>query len=162
MFRRRSHRKSSVATRPDLPITPMLDMSFQLMAFFILTFRPAPTEAQIAMALPNAMPGEIHPIAKLEEPINTDSLTVQVYAAANGSVGNIVVALPTGDVPLGADSAALMRFLKQQKASRVGEQPTLKMEFVDGLQYGIAVKLLDEGRRAGYEKIVPSLFGAGM
>ena len=26
---------------PDLPITPMLDMSFQLLAFFIMTFKPA-------------------------------------------------------------------------------------------------------------------------
>jgi biopolymer transport protein ExbD len=37
---------------PDLPITPMLDMSFQLLAFFIMTFKPAPTEGQIALTLP--------------------------------------------------------------------------------------------------------------
>src|SRR5262249_39330773 len=37
---------------PDLPIIPMLDMSFQLLSFFILTFNPAPTEGQIAMTLP--------------------------------------------------------------------------------------------------------------
>src|SRR4051812_46773704 len=41
-------------TSPDLPITPMLDMSFQLMAFFILTFKPAPTEVQLALMLPTA------------------------------------------------------------------------------------------------------------
>ncbi len=29
-----------------MPITPMLDMSFQLLSFFILTFRPMPTEGQ--------------------------------------------------------------------------------------------------------------------
>ena len=27
---------------PDLPITPMLDMSFQLLAFFVMTFNPTP------------------------------------------------------------------------------------------------------------------------
>ncbi len=37
---------------PDLPITPMLDMSFQLLAFFIMTFKPAPTEGQIMLTLP--------------------------------------------------------------------------------------------------------------
>ena len=47
---RRSQGTESV--EPDLPITPMLDMSFQLLAFFILTFKPAPTEGQIAMTLP--------------------------------------------------------------------------------------------------------------
>jgi biopolymer transport protein ExbD len=31
-------RKQGSPTEPELPITPMLDMSFQLMAFFILTF----------------------------------------------------------------------------------------------------------------------------
>src|SRR5204863_9650206 len=38
-----------------LPITPMLDMSFQLLAFFILTFRPSNAlEGQMDMALPRA------------------------------------------------------------------------------------------------------------
>ena len=37
---------------PDLPITPMLDMSFQLLAFFIMTFKVAPTEGQIMLTLP--------------------------------------------------------------------------------------------------------------
>ena len=48
----RRHGQSTESVEPDLPITPMLDMSFQLLAFFILTFKPAPTEAQIAMELP--------------------------------------------------------------------------------------------------------------
>jgi biopolymer transport protein ExbD len=51
------HRPNRMPTdhvEPDLPITPMLDMSFQLLSFFIMTFRPAPTEVQIAMALPPA------------------------------------------------------------------------------------------------------------
>ena len=47
------HRRAEADNvEPDLPITPMLDMSFQLMAFFLLTFRPMPLEAQIALALP--------------------------------------------------------------------------------------------------------------
>ena len=50
MFRRR--RQGTDFVEPDLPITPMLDMSFQLLAFFIMTFKPAPTEGQIAMTLP--------------------------------------------------------------------------------------------------------------
>ena len=35
-----------------LPITPMLDMSFQLLSFFILTFHPMPTEGQLSINLP--------------------------------------------------------------------------------------------------------------
>jgi biopolymer transport protein ExbD len=51
MLRRRK-RMQDDPTQPDLPITPMLDMSFQLMAFFILTFKPGPTEGQLALMLP--------------------------------------------------------------------------------------------------------------
>jgi len=30
----------------EVQITPMLDMAFQLLTFFILTYRPAPTEGR--------------------------------------------------------------------------------------------------------------------
>src|SRR5262245_65567418 len=48
----RRHQQATDSVEPDLPITPMLDMSFQLLAFFILTFKPAPTEGQISLTLP--------------------------------------------------------------------------------------------------------------
>ncbi len=51
MFRRRKRMQDN-PTEPELPITPMLDMSFQLMAFFILTFKSGPTEGQLALLLP--------------------------------------------------------------------------------------------------------------
>jgi biopolymer transport protein ExbD len=35
-----------------LNVTAMLDMAFQLLTFFILTFRPAPIEGQISLRLP--------------------------------------------------------------------------------------------------------------
>ena len=38
--------------RPDLPVTPTLDACFQLLAFFVLTFRPAPAEAQVTVHAP--------------------------------------------------------------------------------------------------------------
>ncbi len=34
----------------------MLDMAFQLLTFFILTFRPAPIEGQISLRLPPPIP----------------------------------------------------------------------------------------------------------
>lgn len=37
----------------DLPITPMLDMSFQLLTFFIFTYNPSGLEAQMDLALPS-------------------------------------------------------------------------------------------------------------
>ena len=37
-------------------MTAMLDMAFQLLAFFVLTFRPPPGEVQIYLKLPPAQP----------------------------------------------------------------------------------------------------------
>ena len=45
-------RKEEPPVDITLPITPMLDMSFQLLSFFILTFRPIATEGQMPVALP--------------------------------------------------------------------------------------------------------------
>ncbi len=42
----------------ELNLTAMLDMAFQLLAFFILTFRVAPNEGQILINLPPPAPVE--------------------------------------------------------------------------------------------------------
>lgn len=49
----RSKRKQSSV---DLNLAAMLDMAFQLLAFFVLTFRPAPIEGQLSMHLPPPVP----------------------------------------------------------------------------------------------------------
>src|SRR5436305_14261477 len=51
-FRNRS--KPANPSKIVLPITPMLDMTFQLLFFFIVNFRPMPStiEGQLEMALP--------------------------------------------------------------------------------------------------------------
>jgi len=58
MLKHHRKRQSTDFVEPDLPITPMLDMSFQLLAFFIMTFQPSPTEGQIALTLPKEEGGQ--------------------------------------------------------------------------------------------------------
>ena len=41
---------------PNVPIAPMLDMAFQLLTFFVLTYRAAPVEGQFVMNLLPAQP----------------------------------------------------------------------------------------------------------
>jgi len=40
----------------ELNVTAMLDMAFQLLTFFILTFRPAPVEGQVLLRMPPPQP----------------------------------------------------------------------------------------------------------
>ncbi len=50
--RRKRHNQTEVT----LNLAAMLDMAFQLLTFFILTFRPAPIEGQISLRLPPPQP----------------------------------------------------------------------------------------------------------
>ena len=53
MRRRRKRRSQSEV---ELNLAAMLDMAFQLLAFFVLTFRPPPLEGQISLRLPPPLP----------------------------------------------------------------------------------------------------------
>jgi biopolymer transport protein ExbD len=144
---------------PDLPITPMLDMSFQLMAFFLLTFRPMPLEAQMALALPKEDGGPSQ-VAPSLDPSEDEELIVQVYAADNGSLADITAAPRTGSFSLGQDTHALFKYLQDKaKAARLEKKapPKLKLEIAERLNYQYVVKLIDEGRRAGFDRISPVL-----
>jgi biopolymer transport protein ExbD len=52
-MRRRKKRKQEEV---ELNLAAMLDMAFQLLTFFILTFRPAPVEGQVLLRMPPPQP----------------------------------------------------------------------------------------------------------
>jgi len=86
--------KASADAKVALPITPMLDMTFQLLFFFIINFHPADLEGQMDMALPAEEPGgRPRPVAKARpgEPEFAADLTVKVRTQrAENSPGGIV------------------------------------------------------------------------
>ncbi len=53
---RRRVRRPGLPDEVAFPVAPMLDMAFQLLAFFILTFQPASNELRIDLELPVAAP----------------------------------------------------------------------------------------------------------
>ena len=44
-------RKAESPLEPELPITPMLDLSFQILFFFVMTYHPSALEGHIAGSL---------------------------------------------------------------------------------------------------------------
>lgn len=83
----------------SLNLAAMLDMAFQLLAFFILTFRPNPVEGQINLNLPPPRPIAA-PDAKPDEgndegnaPAAAKTLTITIAASPNGQVASITVGL---------------------------------------------------------------------
>jgi len=150
----------SEPTTPELPITPMLDMSFQLMFYFVITFNPMPTEAQLALTLPKVEGGGGAP-----PPVGIDAqeeeLIVQIYASDNGQIAGITAAPQSGNVDLGKDTSALLKYLKDKAAASAGTPPKLKFEFAERLNYQYVIKMIDEAKRAGYDRVSPTLLGGG-
>ncbi len=84
----------------SLNLAAMLDMAFQLLAFFILTFRPNPVEGQINLNLPPPVPviDQNTPQPEVEPPEGSGqaaakTLTITIVAAGNGQVGSMTVGL---------------------------------------------------------------------
>jgi biopolymer transport protein ExbD len=91
-----------------LNLAAMLDMAFQLLTFFILTFRPAPIEGQISLRLP---PPQAVVVVKDGQQVGSDvlnknpvqgvnTLTITVFAdPATGAISSL--GLGTNNVPGG-------------------------------------------------------------
>jgi biopolymer transport protein ExbD len=96
---KRHRRKRLQSDEVSLNLAAMLDMAFQLLAFFILTFRPNPVEGQINLNLPPAMQSftpdgqqpVVHPPSGDEAKART--FTITIVAAENGQVASLTVGL---------------------------------------------------------------------
>jgi biopolymer transport protein ExbD len=82
----------------EIPITPMLDMAFQLLTFFILTYKPAPTEGQFSM---NLLPAQAATEITKEPPKEQTTTSVDaelrtlktvLRAGDGGKIGEITLA----------------------------------------------------------------------
>jgi biopolymer transport protein ExbD len=88
-----------------LNVTAMLDMAFQLLAFFVLTFKPPPGEAQIYLKLPPAQPvagfhgsqaAGADDTKSPEDVKPTKSLTINLLDRDNtGSITDVQVGIPS-------------------------------------------------------------------
>src|SRR5262245_12207487 len=97
------HRKKGHAEHvdPDLPITPMLDMAFQLLSFFVFTFQPQSREAQIAFTLPEEKGGGTgapDPTALEQQPV---VLVVEVRTTGDGKIRTMALRIEDKAVQAG-------------------------------------------------------------
>ena len=68
----------------ELNVTAMLDMAFQLLAFFILTFRPGPLEPAVQLHLPRVQPVVNGPSPSNFKPAGIDTLRINLYSTSGG------------------------------------------------------------------------------
>jgi biopolymer transport protein ExbD len=152
--------QSSRRPRPPeevaFPVTPMLDMAFQLLAFFILTFQAPSRETRIDLDLPAAplaLPGS--PQAATRKPaLPPDELDLEtdlvVRAEADGR--GVLKALRLGEVSLpGAE--ALEDRLRRYAAVLEGRPLRVALVADDHLVYEEAARLVGACSSAGVTTI---------
>jgi biopolymer transport protein ExbD len=96
----RRHKKKKREGGVELNLAAMLDMAFQLLTFFILTFRPSPIEGEVALNMAPARPATM-----MNTPINqggggdgpsaflTPQLTVRAHA--DGGLASVELGINT-------------------------------------------------------------------
>lgn len=147
MYRRRNkHEQEEV----QLNLAAMLDMAFQLLAFFILTFRPSPIEGHLAMRLPK--PGTVSSIAAGEASSASEvaaevkeSFLVLVYADGAGRVSKVTAA-PGGDVfegPATSEHLARLNRTMAEAFSQAGAYEQVEIVSAPALRYDELMKVVD-------------------
>lgn len=109
-----------------MPVTPMLDMAFQLLTFFILTYHASPTEGQFAMTMMPPAPATdfraqatAEPAAPNESlPAALRTLPTVLRAGESGSLGHVTI----GETPVEG-----MEALKKELAT-ILKDPTLPFD----------------------------------
>ncbi|MBY0229387.1 MAG: biopolymer transporter ExbD [Gemmataceae bacterium] len=167
---RRDHKKAE-DSKIVLPITPMLDMTFQLLFFFIVSFNPADLEGAVDMALPSDKDKAAHkkedqrPDAKPDDktPEFPSDLTVKVRTQNDGerdgeisavSVANLEGKEETipGRDPEKEILPALTAYLKGKKEGLTNKEG-IKLQGDGRLKVASIVNVMDACNAAGFPNI---------
>jgi biopolymer transport protein ExbD len=148
---RRRRRLVRSKAEVELNLASMLDMAFQLLAFFILTFHPSPIEGQLALHLPPAAPitnvADNPKKAELAEGGGTTAKTLEisVFSDAKGAVSKVQVGLRIAFVGP-ADEANLHNLDKQMHDAFSFEGSPFEqvvIRFAPALKYEELMKVID-------------------
>jgi biopolymer transport protein ExbD len=150
-------RRSKRPRPPDevaFPVTPFLDMAFQLLAFFILTFRPPTLEMRLDLylpissaALPEGVQGRIK-APSLDDPDLETDLVIRAEADAAGHLQSLK--LGASAVPTPED---LQERLKRYATILQGRSLRVRLVAPDPLRYEEAARIIGACEAAGVSSI---------
>ena len=151
-------RKSDTGSRVTLPITPMLDMTFQLLFFFIVNFHPADLEGEMTLSLPAdealeqlvAQPGRPAPD---EFPIDlTVKVRTQLNGIDDGEISAVFVRNLEGREEPVDGLAGLKKFLNDKREDLTNKE-AIKVQGDGKLKVRSVLKVMDVCRRAGFANV---------
>jgi biopolymer transport protein ExbD len=153
---RRRAKRGENREEVQFPVTPMLDMAFQLLAFFILTFQSPSSETRLDLYLPIApvaLPGSSQGQARMTPPKRSEldlenDLKIRVQADDLGDLKSIKL----GETPL-PDLEALGDKLRRYAAILEGRPLRVRITADDRLRYEEAAKVIGVCNTAGVASI---------
>ncbi len=181
MRHRHAHSSDSGGVNMGLIVTPMLDMSFQLLAFFIMTYHPSALEGHIdGNLLPPTLIASTGPKKDQDappdlpsvdvEPDLQDVLLVQVKAVAKGQIesnrsdgepSRIMLKRPESAAVTVADTDStldeglkkLTGELKKVLSEPGAVKTNIKIESDGDLKHQYLMQVYDACKLAGYQNI---------
>ena len=161
---RRRHQDPGVDTDINRVITPMLDLAFQVLLFFILTYHPSQLqEGQMDLSLPDTdsaqakdkndvNPALSMPGGELDLPSEvTVIVKTQHDDKALGQIKgiNIQDKVNTREVETPAE---LRKYLEKLRPG-LGNSNDIKIQADSGLKYGNVMEIMDTCTRAGFKNV---------
>jgi biopolymer transport protein ExbD len=157
------HRPSTTSgIEPNLPITPMLDMSFQLLMYFIINFNPADLEGQMDLAMPmdpvtpsptqpkDPPPPDKNPTIEIPADI-TVVVGTQLDGANVGLASSFQLQSRSGDRNIGNFTDLKKELMEARE--KVQNKEAIKLQAHGKLKWSEAIKVMDTIRDAGFNNI---------
>ncbi len=139
-------RKKRPQGEVELNMAAMLDMAFQLLAFFILTFRPSAVEAQVSLRMPPAKATSdgqsgTFELDKAPDEDVTNYLTVRVISREGGEIGRIEIG---GEgMPGDGDPRQVMASLNARLAQKIAPFEGITLQASRDLVYERLMQVVD-------------------
>jgi biopolymer transport protein ExbD len=132
------------AVRCQPPMTPMIDIIFNLLVFFILMPMPWGREGFLTTNLPRQGPGK---------PPGGDPLFVRVRLEESGPRGEEAIIIFNGKKALGSDFDALAGALAGLRASGLAPDFPVLIAPTPAVQHRWVVRAFDSAVAGGFERI---------
>jgi biopolymer transport protein ExbD len=158
-------RKAEDVAEVNLPIVPMLDMAFQILAFFVATFQPHSLEGAMELNLPQEReakadkPENVDPTALSDDSPEVDlptELTVIMKGKPNDDNHTGEVSHYTVEGRAGASTMdsleELQRYLEKAQ-QEVTNKDDIKIKADSALKYAFVVAVMDVCNKAGFKRI---------
>lgn len=156
------HFRAEPSLEVEVPITPMLDLAFQVLLFFILTYHPSQLEGQMDLSLPDlaqakaATPQQAQPekssTGELELPSEiTVLLRTRRDGTKDGTISQITVQEKAGTKDV-ADREALRRYLEKTREG-LANQNDIKIEADSNVRYAAVIDIMDTCTGAGFRNV---------